>query len=190
MVDLPDRLWRVFPWDPDAAAGEPFSASYLSAAQGSGRFDLPGSTVLYLAEDPEHAVAEKIQRYRGQTIDAADLEEFGQPLALVSVRLPAGLADSIADLCDPAILLRHELSPGDVAAHSVAITQRIAALLDREGYAGLRWWSAFRGEWRGVALFTERLGRARLRFDAPEALTLDHPAVIEAATALGIRLQP
>jgi hypothetical protein len=40
---------------------------------------VPGG-VLYLAETPEHAVAEAIQHYRGQWLDAADLIVAGHPL--------------------------------------------------------------------------------------------------------------
>jgi len=63
--------WRVFPWDPNAKLGEPFSPSYIHPNQGSGRFDVAGTLVVYLAETAVHAVAEKLQRFRGQKINAA-----------------------------------------------------------------------------------------------------------------------
>ncbi len=68
MADATPVLWRVFPWEPRAAEGEPFSAAFVPGTQGSGRFDLRGGRVLYLAESAEHAVAEKIQRFRAQEL--------------------------------------------------------------------------------------------------------------------------
>ncbi len=52
--------WRVFPWDPAAQPGEPFSSSYIHPSQGAGRFDIPGKLVVYFAETAVHAVAEKL----------------------------------------------------------------------------------------------------------------------------------
>lgn len=47
-------FWRVFPWDPHAPDGAPFSVRYLppAGAQTGGRFDLGDPPVLYLAQDP------------------------------------------------------------------------------------------------------------------------------------------
>jgi hypothetical protein len=180
-------VWRVFPWDPDAPEGAPFSPSYLPRVQGAGRFDLPGSRVLYLAETADHAVAEKLQRYRGQEIDAAELEEFGRRLALVPAELPPGFGPRVANLCDPDLLARHGIAPDDVAARRAATSQRIAVRLDEAGYLGLRWWSSFWGEWHGIVLFIERMEALAPRFGVPEVLFLDHAAVREAAAALGIQ---
>ena len=52
-------LWRCFPWDRDAAAGAPYSASYLTPGQTAGRFDLQDHPpVRYLAESADHAIGE------------------------------------------------------------------------------------------------------------------------------------
>jgi hypothetical protein len=57
------RLWRVFPWDPEARPGAPFSLAAVPRHQGSGRFDIPHlSPIRYLAESPEHAVGERVGR--------------------------------------------------------------------------------------------------------------------------------
>jgi len=66
--------WRVFPWDPAAKSGEPFSSSYVYPNQGSVRFDLRDVPVLYLAVTAVHAVAEKLQRFRGQAHRSSDLK--------------------------------------------------------------------------------------------------------------------
>jgi hypothetical protein len=63
-------FWRVFPWDPAAPDGAPFSARYVPPAgeQTGGRFD-PGTVpVLYLAESLEHALAEVLRRYTGKPL--------------------------------------------------------------------------------------------------------------------------
>jgi hypothetical protein len=179
-------LWRVFPWDPDAPPGEPFSPEYVPPVQGSGRFDLPGIPVLYLAESPEHAVGEKIQRFRGHELEPWDLTEFGLTLALVRVEVPAGAR--VMDLCDPAVLLRHGLRPDHVAARSPETTRSVALTVHRAGFDGLRWWSSMWGEWHCATLFLDRVDPTTLAFGEPEPLELDHPAVREAAEALAIRV--
>ncbi len=183
------RAWRVFPWDPLATPGQPFSSSYVSPGQGSGRFDLRDTPVLYLAETPEHAVAEKIQRFRGLALESFDLTESGRPLALVECDVTAAVVARIADLCDWNTLARHALGPDVVASRQRAKTQAVASLLYSAGFAGLRWWSARSGDWHTVVVFLGRREAGGLRFADPEKLTLDHAAVVEAAAALGVRIE-
>src|SRR5258708_1343234 len=177
--------WRVFPWDKAAKSGEPFSSSYVYPNQGSGRFDLRDTPVLYLAETAVHAVAEKLQRFRGQRIDRHDLEESGWPLALVECRLPL---QKIADLCDPDVLAKRHITPDSLASRDLAKTQGVARMLHQEGYRGLRWWSALSGDWHTIVLFLDRFSAEDLEYDKPEPLTLRHPAVKEACTALAVRV--
>jgi hypothetical protein len=189
-VTLPgERLWRVFPWDPAAPEGERFSATYVPPGQGKGRFDLPRMPggVMYCAESPEHAVGEMIQHYRGQVLDEPDLRVGGHPLALVDVRLAGHVRERILDLCDPQVLVRLGLRPDETASNDRKVTQGITARVHAAGYAGLRWWSALTGDWHTVVLFRDRLDPAPV-CGAPEPLTMDHPALIEAARTLGIRL--
>lgn len=187
MSAAPARAWRVFPWDPEAAPGERFSPSYVPPAQGKGRFDLPGvpGGVLYLAETPEHAVAELVQQYRGQSLDDAELIAAGRRLALVAVALPDPLRESVLDLCDPAELVRLGVRPDETASRDRGATQRIGAGVHAAGHAGLRWWSVFSGDWHTLLLFRDRIGQP-LAFGTPEPLALDHPALQEAARELGI----
>jgi len=173
--------WRVFPWDPKAAPGQPFSPEYVYPAQGSGRFDLKETAVLYLAESPEHAVAEKLQRFRGQKLAAYDLVESGHKLALVECVLSAALLKKVADLCDPQVLVKHALRPDLLASTMKARTQGAAKELYDSGYAGLRWWSALSGDWHTVVLFLDRA--KELPYGPPTPLALDHPSLVEAATA-------
>lgn len=172
--------FRVFPWDPAAKAGDPFSPSYIHPHQGSGRFDVAGKLVVYLAETAVHAVAEKLQRFRGQRVDRKDLIESGKTLALVECRLGAS---KLADLCDPRQLVKHDIAPDVLASRDVTKTQRVAVALNKEGYEGLRWWSALSGDWHTIVVFNGKIDYA-----TPEPLTIAHPAVQDASVALGIRL--
>jgi len=186
----PERLWRVFPWDSAAAPGERFSATYVAPGEGKGRFDLPRMPggVIYCAESPEHAVGEVIQHYRGQVLDEADLRIAGYGLTLIDVTLAGNVRDRILDLCDAEILVRLGVRPDETASHDRRVTQHIASRVHGAGYAGLRWWSALTGDWHTVVLFRDRLYPAPAH-GAPQPLTIDSPAVVEAARILGIRLR-
>jgi hypothetical protein len=172
-------LHRVFPWDERAAAGAPFSPSFVPVLQGSGRFDLNDSPVLYLGESAEHAVAEMLQGFRGRPFAAATLRR---------IDVPDELATSIVDLDDPAQLLALGLRPSDVVSDDRARTRAIAARVYADGATGLRWWSKLSGDWHGVVLFLSHAPFDRLAPGVPEPLTSSHPAVIGACRQLGIHL--
>ena len=182
-------FWRVFPWNRDAVDGSPFSPSYVPPTTGRGRFDVPVacSPVLYLAESPEHAIAEVIQPWRNRPLREPHLRRAGHPLALVGVQLLAREAEELLDLSDPRTLRRHGLAPDQVASRHRRKTQPIAASAWDSGHPGLRWWSCLWGDWHGVVLFTER-NRHGLRFAAPEVISRDTDALHEAAEALGMPL--
>jgi hypothetical protein len=181
-------LWRAFPWDPLARAGAPFSASFVPEHQGQGRFDVQRSLVVYLAESPEHAVAEKLQGYRGRVLREPHLRPAGHGLALASARLSASARADIADLCDPDELARRRIRPDTLASRDYRRTRAIAEALYEDLRAGLRWWSAFSGDWHTIVAFCGRLGGAGLVFGEPEPLGLNHPVVRTAAAELGVRL--
>ena len=165
-----------------------FSASFVPRPTGRNRFDLPlsRSRVLYLSESPEHAVAEHLQPFRGRSVTDWHLVLGGRPLALARVA-PGAPEGSIADLCDPELLAEHGLRPDRAASRRRGITQPMAQLLWDRGYSGLRWWSAFGGDWHTVVLFAARL-EGPLDTAEPERLTVETPAVRSAADALGIRI--
>ncbi len=183
-------FWRVFPWNPGAVDGSPFSPSYIPPTTGRGRFDLPVacSPVLYLAESPDHAIAEALQPWCNRPLREPHLRRAGRRLALVSVQLESEAASEIVDLCDPATLRRRQISPDQVASRHRHATQAIAASVWDSGNAGLRWWSSQRGDWHGVVLFTGRTGND-LRFGRPQALSGRTLALHEAAAALGMPLE-
>lgn len=184
-------LWRVFPWDPEAAHGVRYSPPFTSSIQGKGRFDLPGHPegVLYLAETADHAVGERIQGFRGQTLGDRDLMMEGHRLAVVSVSLSDAVREEVVDLCDPGELVRHGVRPDDTASRDRRLTQGIAAAIHARGREGLRWWSVFFGEWHTIVLFRDRWAEPP-GYGEPEPLSMGHAAVCEAARALGIAVEP
>ena len=190
MTPPPSQLWRAFPWDPTAAEGERFSATWVFPGAGRGRFDLqgdPGGT-LYAAETEEHAVAEMIQHYRGQHLEDADLRIGGHPLALVAVGLSERIREAILDLCDPEVLVQLGIRPDETASGERRVTQAIASTIHAAGHPGFRWWSALLGDWHTVVLVRDRISGA-LEYGRPVALGLEHRAVREAARMLGIPLK-
>src|SRR2546425_1101629 len=136
-------------------------------------------TVVYLAETAVHAVAEKLQRFRGQKIDRQDLIESGKTLALVEGQLRN---IKLADLCDPHTLVKYDIRPDVLASRDIAKTHAVAAALHKEGFAGLRWWSALAGDWHTIVVF-----EGAIEYGTPEPLTIAHPAVQDASVALGIQ---
>ena len=180
-------FWRVFPWDPDVNDGNRFSPSHIPPTTGRGRFDLPlaCSPVLYVAESPEHAIAEAIQPWRNRPLRQPHLVRAGRPLALVAVQMAPEMASALADLCQPDVLDRLGLSADRVASRHRRRTQAIAASVWDNGHPGLRWWSSFRGDWHGIVLFTART-MAGVRFGTPQVLSAESPALREAAAALGM----
>ena len=92
---------------------------------------------------------------------------------------------ALVDLDDPATLVERRLRPSVVATGSRGVTQRIAGDAFDDGAIGLSWWSTLEASWTNVTLFRERLAELPRLVEAT-ALTLDHPALIEAAERLGV----
>jgi hypothetical protein len=194
-------LWRAFPWDRAAPAGAPFSACSVAPAhlQNYGRFDLHGRpSVLYLAETPAHAVAEVLRGLKRNPADphdpdrhrlsAADLRGAAHPRALVSVRLPAAVADSVPDFARGEVLAEFGVRADELCSRDRRVTQAAARRIHQhpDGVPGFFWWSALHGDWHVVLLFLDRVRMEEIEFGEPEVLTLENPAVREAAEALGL----
>ena len=121
--------WRLFPWNPAAGDGAPFSPRFVPPAgsQTGGRFDLGTPSVVYLAQDPAHAVAEVLQGFRGKELgpehllraDPANPGAF-HPLALVEATLPPDIETRLPDLGDPAVLVRLGIRPDHLASRDRA----------------------------------------------------------------------
>lgn len=177
-------LFRVFGWLPDAPP-EPLRVP--RDRQGGGRHDDPDRyTALYLAREAVGAVAEAIQAFRGQELTAGALvRPDGARRSLAAID-DAGLPP-LLDLDDPSVLVARGLRPSGVATGVRRVTQRIAGDAFQAGAVGLSWWSTLEASWTNVTLFAERLDGLPPVLDAAP-LTLDHPALVEAAERLGVRL--
>jgi hypothetical protein len=88
------------------------------------------------------------------------------------------------------VLRRERLRPSSVATRDRSITQAQAlALHDRyRKAAGLRWWSTYEAMWINVTLFDRAASRVRVR--SVRALSIEDPAVVEAADFFGLRALP
>jgi hypothetical protein len=181
-------LFRVFPSIPGVRPNDPGGPLHVPLFdQGGGRHDNPDHYgVLYLSRVPASPVAEKLRDYRGRGLADTDLFDEGSRLALA--RIDEGALTELLDLDDPANLVARGLRPSGVATRHRRPTRRMALGLYDEGVAGFEWWSAIEASWINVTLFDDRVaGRLEVVGD-PELLTLDHPAVSEAAEAVGVLL--
>jgi hypothetical protein len=181
-------LWRVFPWDPEAEAGEPFSANYINPCQMDGRYDLGGKPlILNLADTPAHAIAEQIQGRHGRSLRAGDLTESGRPLAIVRVTIEKGWS-AIPDLSLPRALHRFGCRPDQLMSRDPKCSQRLSRRLHQQGVPGFRVWSALSGDWHCTVLFMDRAVNLSLTFGRPRRLTFRSRGVAEAARVLDIAM--
>lgn len=182
-------LYRCFAWD--EAAGPDGRDSPLWCPrefQGEGRHDNPDLYgCLYLADRAVSCVVEQLARFRGQRLSAALLRRRGLPLALAELELPDSA--ELIDLDDPARLRQERLRPSLVATRTREITQVQAKRLfvKHPTSAGVRWWSTYESLWIHVTLFDRAISQLRLR--GVQALTLDSPAVIQAAERFGLHVR-
>ncbi len=181
-------LYRVFPQVPGAGLSEPGGPLYVPRFdQGGGRHDNPDEYgALYLSRVAVAPVAEHIRDLRARTMADRDLIREGARLTLVSV--DEGPLDELVDLDDPGNLVARSLRPSGVATANREVTQPLALTLYEEGIQGFEWWSTIEASWINVTLFADRSIDALSVTGEAEPLTLDHPAVREAARAVGVFL--
>jgi hypothetical protein len=180
-------LYRTFPRSPEAGAREEGGPLHVARAlQSQGRHDHPDAYgAIYASRSPVSAVAELVKRYIGQVLTARDLAWApGRPYALVAID-DSRLLDMV-DLDDPEELAGRGWRPSSVATHDRRVTRRQALALYEAGATGLEWWSTLEGSWINVTLFEDRALPALRVEGEPELLTLGHPALIEAAEAIGV----
>jgi hypothetical protein len=182
-------LYRVFPHLPGGEPQDEGGPLFVPRErQGTGRHDNPDQYgALYVSRVPESAVAERIQPFRGQTLDDGDLvRRDGARYALIALEDAA--LTGLVDLDDPSELVRRDLRPSGVATRRRQATQGMARSLHEEGGPGFSWWSTLEAAWPNVTLFAERSVPALTLGGEPEPLSIEHPAVRAAADLLGIRL--
>lgn len=178
------EFFRVHNWNPSAATpadnGHPL---YLWPKQGAGRVDDPEHEylVLYVSSKPAGAIAEAFGRFPEWTRDILEPPPGSSPgtrKALVRY----GGEPAITDLDDPQVLLELGLRPSQVIARDYTTTQAWSRAIHNDGGSdGISWWSFYGAQWDSIGLWD----RSSLEVAGePEELTLDHPAVTEAAAAI------
>lgn len=177
------RLFRVLPYLAGARRGHPFHPLFVPSSTGSGRVDNPDRyDVLYVGDSAAGAAAEAFGWL--PTWDAGMLR--GRPTIPGSVQAlveyeAADAALSVCDLDDAERLVVLALRPSQVVTRDRAVTQAWAArIFDGGGFAGVRWWSYYDPQWGSFGLWDV----SGLRVREVSVLTLDHPAVVEAAGVL------
>lgn len=180
-------LYRCFAWDDRARESDPDGPLWFPRIyQGEGRHDNPDRYgCLYLSDHVLSTLVEQLARFRGQRLLPSLLRRRGLPLALAHLELDDRAA--LIDLDDPAVLRRERLRPSRVATRQRSTTQPQARLLHagRPAAAGLKWWSTYEALWMNVTVFDR--AAAALRLVSVRPLTIDDPAVVEAADFFGLR---
>lgn len=175
------RLFRVLPHVAGARRGQPFHPLFVPASTGSSRVDNPDRyRVLYVGDSAAGAVAEAFG-WRPVWDQSMLRGRPGVPVS--SQALVEYEADelSVCDLDDAQRLVVLALRPSQVVTRDRAVTQAWAArVFDGGGFAGVRWWSYYDPQWGSLGIWDV----SGLRVREVTVLTLDHPAVIEAAAVL------
>ncbi|WP_223690509.1 RES domain-containing protein [Leifsonia poae] len=185
------QLFRVFPYLSGARRGQPGHPEYIHRGQTVGRWDNAHAYGLwYLSYSAAGAAGETFGN-RGTW--SADI--FAAPFlagsrrALATYEIPDDLP--ILDLDDPRELARRDVRPSQIVTRNPAFTQPFALRVFREENAdgtrrwqGLRWWSFHRPIWFNAALWQGFNEDVPVQLARIEELSLDHPAILDAAAAL------
>ena len=177
--------YRVIPHLPAARTGQPGHPLYEHRPQRGGRIDHPDYHVWYLSRFAEAACGEtfgNLARWEPSMLEFPQVP--GSRRALGIYELPDDLR--VLDLDDPAQLVRLGLRPTQVVTRNLAVTQtwghRIWSETDPHtgdhAWQAVSWWSYHRPIWTVLASWL------RPRLVGVEPLSLDHPAIIDAAEAL------
>jgi hypothetical protein len=179
----------VFPYLPGKRPREEGGPLHVPRKrQGIGRHDNPDHYgALYLSRNPESAIAERIQAFRGQKLTTDDFRrQDGSRYAVVA--LDEARLENLVDLDDPAELHRRRIRPSLVATRNRTVTQPLALELYREGISGFLWWSTLEASWSNATLFVERAAPRLKIVETPEPLSIELPALRTAADLLGVHL--
>lgn len=181
-------LYRTFPRVDGAGPADPGGPLFVPRLeQRRGRHDNPDAYgALYLSRVPASPIAEILREYVSRAQPPHPLLREGSPIGLAAIDDSA--LDELIDLDDPTSLETRDLRPSGVATRNRGRTQKLAMAIFGEGAAGFEWWSAIEAAWINVTLFAERAVERLSVVGEPEALTTEHPAVREAAEAVGVPL--
>lgn len=172
-------LYRVAPYDHDAAAGEPGHPLFVPPDQRNGRIDNPDwYTARYFAEDPIAAIAEA---FASRTSWRSEMFLSKRAPNARRALLRFDVDARVIDLDDPAMMLRRRLRGSDVATPVRKRSQAWALrIFEDGGFDGIRWWSVRDARWGVLGLWITPLDVTEV-----EPLSPAHPLVAEAAERLG-----
>lgn len=181
------RLFRCYPRAAGARRGRPGHWSYIPRPQLHGRWD---NTDLYdswyFSRTPVGAVSESFYS-KQRWIPEVFLTPTGQPRAIAEFEYEPG-PDALLDLDDAATLLRLGIAPSEVVVQDLRTTQGLARDIfetDAERFSGLSWWSSQLPSETSVVLWgSDGEPPPGLRLVGVQNLSVEHPAVIEAAARL------
>ncbi len=185
-----ERVYRVFAYDARAAPTEPGGVLYIPR-QGNGRVDNPQAyQARYASDSPAGACAEVFNYGTYREIWSAamlrgvpGLPNSRRALAWYDLREDAR---PVCDLDDPRELAAQRLRPSRVITRDYHVSQAWAlCLFEAEQWSGVRWWSYHNARWSSMALWDGAIIAAH----GIEELTLEHPALQEAAEVLRIRFK-
>lgn len=185
MAGDPLRLYRCYPRVPGARKGRPGHWSYIPRPQLHGRWDNADLyDSWYFSRSAVGAVAESFYNKR-QWIPEVFLTPTGAPRAIAELSYAGG---PLLDLDDAQTLLDLEVRPSSIVVQDLGSTQALArrAFEDRpEGCGGLSWWSSQLPSETSVMLWGEDgVPPDGLKLLGIQSLSIEHPAVVEAAARL------
>jgi hypothetical protein len=183
-------LYRVFPWDPEAAAQKEGGPLYVPRKhQGSQRHDIPNlDGVIYCSSVSLSAVVEGLSQFSGTFLENEDLvTPTGAVQALVEYELDDTV--TLLNLDDPHILIQYNARPSEVITRVYSGTRKLSEKLWQEGAPGFMWPSSHEASWPNVTLFESRiLGKLRVVKNGIRALNTSQQEVIDACSHLRIKI--
>lgn len=179
------RLFRCYPRIPGARRGKPGHWSYVPTPQLHGRWD--NSDLYeswYFSRSQIGAIAESFYNKR-RWIPEVFLTPTGVPRVIAEFTFSGSPQ---LDLDDAATLVKLGIRPSDVVVQDLGTTQNIARRIYEqrsETRSGISWWSSQLPSESSVVLWgSGGEPPAGLSLVGIQPLSIDHPAVVEAASKL------
>lgn len=179
------RLFRCFPRTPGARRSRPGHWSFVPQPQLHGRWDNADLfDSWYFSRSAVGAVAESFYS-KSRWIPEVFLAPTGHPRAIAEFELTGR---ELLDLDDAETLMGLGVSPSQVVVQDLGVTQDLARrVFETRGelFAGLSWWSSQMPSETSVLLWGQG-GEPPpgLSLIGIQNLSVEHPAVIEAASRL------
>lgn len=179
------RLFRCYPRVPGARRGRPGHWSYVPSPQLHGRWDNPDLyDSWYFSLSPVGAVAESFYN-KSRWIPEVFLTPLGHPRAIAEFEASA---PRLLDLDDAGTLLDLGVAPSRIVVQDLSFTQNLAReIFEARGgeVDGLSWWSSqMPSEISAILWAQEQQPPPGLKLVGIQNLSIDHPAVVEAAARL------